>query len=103
MMRLTDHQLTQIVEYFREKPIVAVYLFGSYARGDADEQSDVDVLLYADFDAPISLRLPEYSRDLKAILGIKVDIYLAHRLMKYAKAEILKECTVIHSKPYSDR
>ena len=41
-----------VTEYFREKPVHRVWLFGSYARGDADETSDVDVLVDMDYSVP---------------------------------------------------
>ncbi len=32
-----------VTDYFKDKPVKSVYLFGSYARGDANEDSDVDL------------------------------------------------------------
>lgn len=46
---LTIQQIRDVVtDYFKDKPVKKVYLFGSYARGEADEDSDVDLLV--DFD-----------------------------------------------------
>jgi len=42
---LTVQQIKDTVtDYFKDKPVKSVYLFGSYARGDAEENSDIDIL-----------------------------------------------------------
>lgn len=47
---LTTEQIKQTVtDYFRDKPVKKVYLFGSYARGEATEKSDVDLLVDLDY------------------------------------------------------
>ena len=38
----------QIIEYFKTQPVVKVWLFGSFARGDENEMSDVDLLIQFD-------------------------------------------------------
>ena len=56
-MILTKEQIqTTIKDFFADKPVNKVWLFGSYARGDADEKSDVDVLVDLDFSKPIGLQ-----------------------------------------------
>ena len=41
---LTVQQIKDTVtDYFKDKPVESVYLFGSYARGEAKEDSDVDL------------------------------------------------------------
>lgn len=41
---LTIPQIKQTVaDYFKDKPVKEVYLFGSYARGEAREDSDIDL------------------------------------------------------------
>ena len=41
---LTVQQIKDTVtDYFKDKPVKEVYLFGSYARGEAKEDSDVDL------------------------------------------------------------
>ena len=41
---LTIQQIQDTVtDYFKDKPVKSVYLFGSYARGEAKEESDVDL------------------------------------------------------------
>jgi len=54
---LTVQQIKDTVtDYFKDKPVKSVYLFGSYARGDANEGSDVDMLIeYDDTKRRLSL------------------------------------------------
>lgn len=47
-------------------------LFGSFARGTADEASDVDVVV--EFQRPIGLRFVELVDYLEQLLGRKVDV-----------------------------
>ena len=54
---LTVQQIKDTVtDYFKDKPVKSVYLFGSYARGEAREDSDVDLLIeYDDTKKRLSL------------------------------------------------
>lgn len=48
-MILTKENIKQVVQdYFKDKPVKKVYLFGSYARGDANADSDVDLIVDID-------------------------------------------------------
>lgn len=54
---LTVQQIKDTVtDYFKDKPVKSVYLFGSYARGEAREDSNVDLLIeYDDSKKRLSL------------------------------------------------
>lgn len=47
-------------------------LFGSYAKGQPNESSDVDLLI--EFERPIGFRFFEFLEYLEALLGQKVDV-----------------------------
>ena len=49
-----------------------IYLFGSYARGEAAEESDID--LYVEFSKPLGLRYCSFVSDIGECLGKCVDI-----------------------------
>mgnify|MGYP004588812693 FL=1 len=49
-----------------------IYLFGSYARGDADKNSDIDLRI--DKGAIRGLQMGGLAADLKDALGIPVDL-----------------------------
>ena len=48
-MHLSAQKLKTIRTYFQDKPVLKAYLFGSYARGEADRKSDVDILVELDY------------------------------------------------------
>ena len=62
----------QHVELKRHYPIRRLALFGSWARGDAHEDSDVDVLV--DVDPSIGLKFVQLAEELEAALGRHVDL-----------------------------
>ncbi len=65
----------------RRYPIRRLALFGSWARGDAQEKSDVDVLV--DVDPSIGLGFVDLAEDLEQALGRPVDL-VSRRAIKPA-------------------
>lgn len=55
-----------------------IAIFGSFARGEQQEPSDVDILVH--LDKPLGLRFFELWDDLEAILGHKVDLLTPNAL-----------------------
>lgn len=74
-MILTIEEITKKVAPIAKKyNLKEVYLFGSYARGEAREDSDID-LLYVKFDNSMSLTTKYMLLDeLEESLGKKVDL-----------------------------
>ena len=65
----------QIADYFKTKPVLKVWLFGSYARGEATADSDVDLLVQFDHSSPIGLfAYARMRRELEELLRCKVDL-----------------------------
>lgn len=65
-------------------------VFGSVARGDDTETSDIDLLV--DLDAGVSLvGLIGLERELSEILGRKVDVVPARNLKPELAARVLAE------------
>ncbi len=72
---LTIQQIRDTVsDYFKDKPVKAVYLFGSYARGDANEKSDVDLLLDLDYEKKIGLEFVRWHIVLRKKFKKNVDL-----------------------------
>ena len=65
----TQTKTQQIAEYFKTQPVLKVWLFGSFSRGEQREDSDVDILILPDKSQHFSLfTLSEIYEDLKAII-----------------------------------
>jgi predicted nucleotidyltransferase len=73
--------------------ISKVYLFGSYARGDATEKSDVDIRVVGG-DLPTYFELGGLFEDLMEIIGQPVDIVLTKNMSK-AFYETIKDDEVL--------
>ncbi len=82
----TQAMTQQIAEYFKTQPVLKVWLFGSYARGEQTENSDVDILIVPDKSQHFSLfTLSGMYEDLKELLGREVDLITDGGLMPFAR------------------
>jgi uncharacterized protein len=64
------HQFKE--EHGREYHLLALGFFGSFARGEADAESDVDIVF--ETDAPNLFRTARMREELEAFLGRPVDM-----------------------------
>ena len=81
-----------VTDYFKDKPVASVYLFGSYARGNANENSDIDLLFSLKKNTQISyFCLAGYLGDLEDKLSRKIDLveeeYVYPRIKKYIDSD----------------
>jgi predicted nucleotidyltransferase len=86
--------LSRLARFFAEDPrgAIAVYVFGSVARGDDRPGSDVDVAVLFDAAPPPELSAPTFALagDLERVLGRPVDLVilnsapadLVHRILR---------------------
>lgn len=56
----------------KKYPIKSIGVFGSVARGDNNENSDVDILV--EFNKPIGIEFIDLANELESILHQKVDL-----------------------------
>jgi predicted nucleotidyltransferase len=74
------YTLNQILKILREKkpdlqkryPISELGVFGSYARGDYNENSDIDILV--DFNDRIGIRFISLAHELEDTFKTKIDL-----------------------------
>lgn len=97
-MQTTSSQIQYITKYFQYKPVLKVFVFGSYARGDAHENSDIDLLVELDYTEPIGWDFIQMQLDLQEILAQKVDLVSARGLSKYIKPIIESEKQLIYAR-----
>ena len=70
-------------------PISALALFGSYARGEATEESDIDLLV--EFNGPIGIEFIDLLIDIENILRKKVDLVSRRALKPHYRPYIEKD------------
>jgi uncharacterized protein len=79
-------------EYFINKYSVKnIGIFGSYARNEANPDSDIDILI--DFEKPIGLEFVTLADELENLLNTKVDLVSVNaiqpKMMTYLKEELI--------------
>ena len=97
-MNLDNSTLEMIKEYFRTRPVLKAYLFGSYVRGQADNHSDIDILVDLDYSQRIGLGFIQMQIDLESMLQKKVDLVSSNSLSKYIKPLIDSEKKLIYTR-----
>ena len=89
----------QIAEYFKTQPVVKAWLFGSFARGEQREDSDVDILILPDKSQHFSLfTLSGMYEDLKELLGCEVDLITDGGLMPFARESADRDKILIYER-----
>lgn len=82
--------LRQAKSYLHDQfKVQEIGFFGSYARGEEEEGSDVDILV--SFYAPIGWDIFALKEHLEVILGMKVDLATEGALRPEFKDEVLQE------------
>ena len=71
-----------------------IAVFGSYARGEATPESDLDLLV--EFSTPPGLlKFVELERHLSELLGVRVELVTRQALKPHIGQQILKECVEV--------
>ena len=93
-----ERKLKTIKKQYEKDGIAIIGFFGSYARGDATEQSDLDILIetkerFVRESDPFGAfsRLREIKEQLQILFQIPVDIADRSGLHRIAENHILKE------------
>lgn len=95
---MSTNQIKDIIRtYFSHEPVSKVYLFGSFARGEQNANSDIDILIKA--DKTLSLfTLGGYKSDLEEMTGKSIDIIPENSLDPLVKPFVQKDLTIIYER-----
>ena len=94
-MDLASSDKERIIEICRKNDISYCALFGSYARQEAQETSDVDLLIR--FSKPKSLLGHiSISHQLQDALGKEIDLVTENELSPHIRENVLRDLKVIY-------
>ena len=82
-MKLSNADIRIIADYFRNKPVLKAFLFGSFSREDALADSDVDILVELDYSKHIGLGFVKMKLDLEEKLHKKIDLVSSNSISKH--------------------
>ena len=94
---LTIEQITALVKPLADKyKVQQIYLFGSYARGEANVDSDLDFLVYGGEKFKLT-HIFALAEELREVLNRKVDVFEIHEIDTDSEfyKQIMKERLVV--------
>lgn len=88
----------KIAEYFKTQPVLKVWLFGSFARGEESPLSDIDILVqYAEGGISL-LKHCAMINDLEALLDRSVDLIEDGTLLPFAVESANRDKILIYER-----
>jgi len=97
-MRTINLDTEKLITICRENDVSMLGVFGSVARGDATEQSDIDLLVKFSKRKGL-LALVRLERVLSEALERKVDLLTEAAISPYIRENILKDLQVLYDSP----
>ena len=84
---MDKQQMMQVIAaYFATQPVLKAWLFGSFARGEQKENSDVDIMVVLDKQAHVGLfKLSGMRLELQDLLMRNVDLVTEKGLLPFAR------------------
>ncbi len=97
-MQLSASDIQIVKDYFSGQPVIKAYLFGSYSRNEAGQNSDVDILVDLDYSKHIGLGFVKMQSDLQLKLKKKIDLVSSKAISKYIYPFIEKDKVLIYER-----
>jgi predicted nucleotidyltransferase len=84
-----------ILDYFKDKSVDAIYLFGSAARNEVREESDIDIAIVGSYDF---MKLLGFKSDLEDKLKKNVDLVDFNKVDTSFQGEIVSTGIAIYAR-----
>lgn len=97
-MQLTSSDIQLVKNYFSGQPVIKAYLFGSFSRNEANNDSDVDILVDLDYSKHIGLGFVTMQAELRQMLHKKIDLVSSKAVSKHIKPFIEKDKVLIYER-----
>lgn len=89
----------RLIEICKKNEVVFIAVFGSFARDEQKEDSDIDILIrYKKNSRKSLLDLVGLENEIILLMGRKVDLLTIESISPYMKDEILKSMRIIYEK-----
>lgn len=95
-MNLATAEKEKIVEICERSDVEFCAVFGSFARGEATQQSDIDLLVK--ISKPKGFAWLEAAFEIEDSLGKKVDLVTENGLSPFVREYVLKDLQVLYDK-----
>ena len=93
-----DLDLNSLREYFSTQPVEKAWLFGSFARGEANQESDVDILISFNRKESIGMKFIKMINDLEDKLHRHVDLVEEGTLLPWIRTHVDKDKVLIYER-----
>lgn len=87
-----------LAEYFKNQPVLKAWLFGSFARGEENEASDVDILVVIDRSQPVGFKFFGMWNDLEKLLDRRVDFVEEGSLAEFARESVEHDKILVYER-----
>ncbi len=89
-----DEKIEKLIKILKKHGAKRIRIFGSYARGEARPDSDLDVIVEF-YERKSLLEIVGIEQELEDALGIKVDLLTEPSISPYLREIIEKESRVV--------
>jgi len=96
---LSKSEIEKLRHYFSTQPVKRAFVFGSVARNEESEESDIDILV--EIDQQVRLGLVKFARikfDLEDLFHRKVDLLAEGGISKFIVPYINKDKILIYER-----
>lgn len=76
-LNIITEQIVQATQKLLGDKLDSVWLYGSYARGDFDNDSDIDIIVLADVSADEANRIDRSTVTFTSSLGLEHDVLIS--------------------------
>ncbi|MDE6645226.1 MAG: nucleotidyltransferase family protein [Muribaculaceae bacterium] len=94
---MNEHLLSTLRKYFAGQPVKRAWLFGSFSRGEARADSDIDILV--NFDDNVSLfKYAAMTEELEDLLKRAVDLVSESSLFSWVRPSVEHDRILIYER-----
>ncbi len=90
--------LKEIQTYLSSMPVDKAWIFGSFARGEETDKSDLDILVQFTKGVKLGLKYFHYINDLETLSNRKIDLVELSTLDPYVQPYVNKDKILIYER-----